>query len=161
MEIVTALVSNTNVFTQVTAIGRRGSPGGGQNAACKRKIRNDPMSSLKSIISAPITINTASIALLMNGRSRESPSNVESEPRPRRLGTTNGRTFELDAVMPRAISMLHDNRHDRHSYQQDHDADQNFQRPPNFLFTLFAGHRGRHRVTHIRSRTSTSSTIGK
>src|SRR6267378_1343878 len=161
MEIVTALVSNTNVFTQVTAIGRRGSPGGGQNAACKRKIKNDPMSPLKSIISVPMTIRTASIALLMNGRSRRSPSEVESDPPPRRTGATNGRTFALATVMPGAISMLHDNRNDRNSNQQDHDAEQDFQRPPIFLFPLFAGDHGRHCDTHTRSRTSTSSTIGK
>src|SRR6267378_7686191 len=126
MEIVTALVSSTAVFTQVIAMGRRGKPGGGQNAACKRKIKNDPMSPLKSIISVPITIRTASIALLMNGRSCRSPSEVESDPPPRRTGATNGRTFALAIVMPRAISMLNDNRHYRNSYQEDHDAEQNF-----------------------------------
>jgi len=100
MEIVPALASKTKVFAQVSAIGSRGSPGGGQNAACMRKIRNDPMSPLNSIISVPITIRTASIALLMNGRSCWSPSEVESEPRPRRrTGAINGRIFAVAVTL--------------------------------------------------------------
>ncbi len=53
----------------MTAIGRRGRAGGGQKAACRRKIRNEPMSPLNSIISAAINIMIASIALLMKARS--------------------------------------------------------------------------------------------
>jgi len=66
---VSALDNSTKVFTQVTAIGRRGSAGGGQKAAWRRKIRNDPIRPLNSIISDAINIMIASIALLMKGRS--------------------------------------------------------------------------------------------
>src|SRR5712671_2927814 len=93
-----------NVFTQVTPIGNRGSAGGGQNADCKRKIRNDPISPLNSIISDAITIRIASIPLLMNGRSLRSlePKSVDAA---RRTGIS-GRTFELDDFAPVGIAVL-------------------------------------------------------
>src|SRR5579862_272092 len=103
------------------------------------------MSPLNSIISDAMIIMTAIIALLMNGCSTWSPPEPESEVRPRRSGTTNGRTFAVEAVIPRAISMmLHYDRHDRDGYQQDHHADQDFQRSPDFFFALFARNQRRH-----------------
>src|SRR5580704_12169166 len=57
--------------------------------------------------------------------------------------------------------MLHNDRHDRDSYQENHHTDQNFQRAPDFIFALFARDQGTHSITHTRSRTSTSKTIGK
>src|SRR5215469_16296145 len=93
--IVTALLSSTKVFTQVTLSGSRGNAGGGQNGADNRKIRNEPMRPLNSIISDAISISTASIPLEMKGRSRSSPA-VSREPALR--GVRSGRILAVVAV---------------------------------------------------------------
>src|SRR5262245_5508885 len=57
--IVTQLENRTKVLTHVRASGRRGWPGGGHRPPAPRRTRYPPMSVVKSIVSATMTITMA------------------------------------------------------------------------------------------------------
>src|SRR5579862_6600755 len=114
------------------------------------------MRPLNSIVSLAISISTAILPLEMNGSGAPSPSKLS---RRGRRGITRGRTLAAIA-RDSVISVLHQNRHDRHGDQQRDDGEYHDQCAPILYASILAGYQfRRHRYT--LSSTITSSTNGR